>query len=58
MLLSFSIGIFQTNYDITYRKIYYILVHSIVRKQIKWEKSNLIDTNSKIKKDQVSGRAI
>ena len=33
MLLSFSIGTFLTNYDITDRKLYYTLFYSIVQKQ-------------------------
>ena len=37
MLLSFSIGTFLPNYDVTNRKLYYTLTYSIVWKRTKWE---------------------
>ena len=38
-LLSFSIGNFLTYYDVTNRKLQYILTHSIVQKQTLWERN-------------------
>ena len=46
MLLSFSIGTFLTNYDITYRNLQCILTYSIVQKWTKQERNNPIETTS------------
>ena len=44
MLLSFSIGTFLTNYDVTNRKHYLDLIYSIVRKRTIWEPNKSMET--------------
>ena len=40
MLLLFSIATFLTNYEVIVRKLYMVVIHSIVRKQTIFEQNN------------------
>ena len=44
IVLSFSNGTFLTNYDITDRNLYYMLIYSIVQKWTIWEQNNSMET--------------
>ena len=48
MLLSFSFGTFLTYYDVTNRKLKYVLTSSIVQKLTKWERNTPMETKNNL----------